>query len=180
MHLKSWINTITRHSVLLLTIFLSLSAKADNCQLVLTKHQKTVVEYSYLRGAAYDMSYSLAAISLQESSAGLRRLNIADPSAGAYHILLKTAVDILKVEDDLEKASLLSQLVYDDVLGATLALHVLTFYHKVHKGDWVKTWASYNAGNNHIKGLGYAMKVADWVGKLDGCLSDGIYIGVIR
>jgi hypothetical protein len=155
----------------LLLLLISFTASANTCQLKkeLDESQWSVVEYSYMRGLKHDMGYTLAAISFAESSAGKFRVNWKDPSFGAYHILIHTASKRLGVTESVDQVNLAVRLTHDDNVGATMALMELKYWHKRWDGDWTKTWASYNMGNNWSKGLPYAYKIKRIIGKLKGC-----------
>lgn len=135
----------------------------------LTPSQVKVIEYSYSRGQELDLGYTLAAISLVESRAGAERVNWSDPSFGAYHIYIHTAVKRLDITDKIQQVHLANQLTVDDELGATLALNELSYWNERWKGDWQKMVKSYNAGNTPSNGVAYMNKVKKYVKKLEGC-----------
>lgn len=118
---------------------------------IFTAKQKDVLQTAYDYGSEHGMGWSMAAIAWKESSAGKRMVNWSDPSFGVYHVLLKNAAHSKGFSSDLEPLraiSVAARLVYDHDYSAKESLKVLKFWNYQHEGDWIKTWASYNAGYN--------------------------------
>lgn len=134
--------------------------------------QKGRLEFAYNSGVDYDLGFTMAAIALQESSAGKYRLNLESKDLGLFQVNVKTASSILKVTNHYKKIELVERMIYDDVFTAKLSLHVLTYFKDYHKGDWKKTIQSYNAGFsiNNEDSLDYLDKVSSNVKMLQKCM----------
>lgn len=139
----------------------------------LSKKQLDVVRFSFEYGLEYDLGYSLAAIALQESNAGLWNINISDPSAGYYHVTLDKVLNIYGWQDNGFNRNRAAQLLIDvPPLAARLAVRELQFWYSYTRGSWLDTWASYNAGTRGrsvAAGRQYAEDIRYLIGKIQEC-----------
>lgn len=111
--------------------------------------QKSNLQRAYLAGQPYDYGYTLAAIAWQESSAGKFRLNVSSNDLGMYQINANTANRVMGVTNHYKKLELHQQLIYDDVLGAYIAISVLDHFRKdriLTKKVYDEILMSYNTG----------------------------------
>ncbi|ATN93446.1 hypothetical protein [Pseudoalteromonas phage J2-1_QLiu-2017] len=114
----------------------------------LTEAQKERLTFSYYHGKPDDLGYTLAAIALQESQAGVYRVRFdKHPDLGLYHINSKNVDRILALDSYWAKQRAYSQVITDDALGAYMALKVLKEFIKQHNDSWSKAVISYNQGN---------------------------------
>ena len=134
--------------------------------------QKGRLIYSYHQGQDLDLGYTLASIALIESSAGEYRLNPYSRDLGLYQVNIKTAVNVMGITNYYEKLELAEKLIYSDTLGSYIALDVLQYFYKYHKGDWKKMVQSYNEGFkiNSNKSINYLAKVSKSVTLLQQCM----------
>lgn len=139
----------------------------------LTEDQRHNIRLSVNRGVGDDLGLTLAAIALTESSAGIQRVNMRTKDFGLYAINYKTMKSIAGIQSDLMGAALAFKITYDDEYAARYALHVLRHFKKVHKGDWSKMVQSYNAGNQHWRGIWYLKKVKANIKIIRGCIDEG-------
>lgn len=146
-------------------------SQASHCALfeTLTASQQHVLQESYAGGAPLDLGFTLAAIALQESSAGNHRVNWGDPSFGVHHIYMKTAASTLEVQEGIPQVLLALRLAVDDDMNREMALGVLTYWRERHSGDWERMVMSYNAGNKFWNGRGYLTRISRHVRQLQQC-----------
>ena len=147
----------------LLIIFLTISIHAGE----FSKSQLQIMDKAKEFGKPYDLSESLRAIVLQESSAGVQRENYLSGCFGIGHIRLRTYLDRHKI-----KRTYKNQLRYkhiltnDDQVNLQAMVDELLFWLEVHDGNHLKAWASYYAGYNVKAGLSYARDIQDKIRKL--------------
>lgn len=132
--------------------------------------QRNTILRSYFRGEPYGFGYSLAAIAWKESMGGAVLVNANDPSFGVYHILLDTAAKREGIKGGFAKNQLAHRLVTDEDFAASHAIQELSFWQKKYKDDWLKIWASYNAGHKHQYGEEYAKDIQHKVKVIRTCL----------
>lgn len=132
----------------------------------LTLSQQERLEFAYDVGKHSNFGWTLSAIALKESSAGKFRLNLYSDDIGLFMINRTTAERTLKVTNYYKKLELHQQLIYDDQLGAYLAISVLKHFNKQHKGNWKKVIRSYNEGNSWWKNEKSAKKSLDYYNKV--------------
>lgn len=136
----------------------------------LTEPQIKTLHKSYQAGKAKDMAYSLAAIAWKESSAGRYMINLQDPSAGPFHITIDNAINYLKWDDTNFNRNRVAQMLIEDFhLSAEFAMINLQFWKDLHKDNWFRIWASYNAGYRWQNGEDYAHDIARKVQKIKLC-----------
>lgn len=159
----------------LLLVFLSVPyASAYQCPVLasegLSERQIGVIHKAFTVGKAKNMSYSLAAIVWKESSAGRYMINLQDPSAGAFHITINNALVYLKWKDtNFNRNRAAQMLIQDFQLSAEFAMINLTFWKDLHKDNWFRIWASYNAGYRWQNGESYATDISRKVQKIKLC-----------
>ena len=132
----------------------------------LTAKQLSNFKFSYTYGAKYQLGWTLAAISYKESSLGLHSINLADPSASQYHILLKSALKRHHIKDtSWNRSRMMEKLLYDRRFAAKEAIAELLYWkaYWIQKGYigkwlWIKMVGSYNGG--YYSNINYARKVA--------------------
>ncbi|MBU3014685.1 lytic transglycosylase domain-containing protein [Poseidonibacter lekithochrous] len=115
------------------------------------------------------MKYSLMAIAIKESSLGKYVINSKSEDYGLFQANIKTVLKRQKVKDNSFNRSIYAQKLINDVGFATAnAIIELKYWRKIHKGNWFKTWSSYNTGWNYNTkvGINYATNVFDIIKKL--------------
>lgn len=148
-----------------------------------SEEQWRVIESSFVYGYMDDLQYSLAAIAIVESSAGLMLENYRTMDFGVHQINIKTARTRLKawekagrdfgrynLDDDDD---LIELLITRHDINAALAIEELQFWLKS-RDTWFSAWASYNGGYYHNttreeRAVRYAAKVHHTINKLRTC-----------
>lgn len=158
-------------------------ADASQCEVDFSIDQIITMQKAYDYGQTYDYGYSLAAISWQESSAGLnlvggvnnvRNLNNVEYLAlGPFHNLLKTVKRREKCESVYCEQKIIARLITDFDYGAMHASLELNHWQAVHKSDWFKMWSSYYAGNKWQNGKDYATDITNKVRYIKKCIDLG-------
>lgn len=148
----------------------SLCTQYDN----LSPEQKYRLEYSYHYGYPDGLGYTLAAIALVESQAGLYKINTDTKDYGLHQINELTIFNTLGVTSYWKKKEIITKVVTDDSLSAYLAMSVLSHFQK-NTGSWKEMVMRYNIGNQNNtkalkKGLDYYSKVRDNVSMLKQCM----------
>lgn len=93
------------------------------------------------------MKYTLMALAIKESSIGKFMVNSKSNDYGLFQANIKTVLRRENLEDTYENREYLSnRLVYDVGYATANAIKEMDYWLKVHKNDWFKSWASYNAG----------------------------------
>lgn len=161
--------------LLITSLLFSLGCQAIDCSTYtkLSVDQKERLAFSFREGKTYNLGYTLAAIALSESSAGKYRLNIHSKDLGLYQVNYKTAQMELGITNHYKQLELHQKLIYDDQLGAYVAIKVLQHFDK---GNYKEMVMSYNEGyrwrkdkNSYKKALTYYNKVAYNVRMLKRC-----------
>ena len=132
----------------------------------LTPSQKKELKFSYNYGKKYDLGWTLAAISYVESSLGKHKINLADPSASSYHILIKSVLHREHIPDNSwNRSRMMEKLLNDRYYAASQAVAELLYWKSywVRRGCsgnwlWIKMVGSYNGG--YYSNIEYARKVA--------------------
>ena len=138
--------------IIWLILLLPLPALSLNCDTInqLSMIQKHNLSKSYSYGQPYELGYTLAAIALVESQAGKWRLNIKTGDVGLYQINYITAQNTLKIEGHYNQLAIHELLVYDDVLGAEIAIATLHHFRRnrvMTSAVWAEMIMSYNTGS---------------------------------
>lgn len=125
-------------------------------------------------GKPYGLSKTLIAIAKVESNFGQVKVNLQDPSCGVMMIHLKHFLKRYNIEDTPFKRNLACmQLIKNDELAIAEAVAILEFWKTKHCGkwgckaeEWLKVWASYNAGYrwDSKAGRAYALKIKQIIG----------------
>ena len=137
--------------LILLTLLTPVWASTGDDYESLTPKQKVLLQKAYEYGDEFNVGYSLAAIAWQESFIGEQvvYLNVQDPSAGLWHKHLVYALKAFEIEKSGLAINRMAQRLIDEMdFAASLALADVLYWNDIHKGNWSKTWASYNAGFN--------------------------------
>lgn len=101
-------------------------------------------------GVQYDLAYSLMAIAIKESSLGRYQVNVDSYDYGLYQANINTVVKRHEVANNSFNRNKLAMLLIKDFKFATSnAIAELMFWKSVHGENWLKIWASYNAGFNY-------------------------------
>lgn len=107
---------------------------------------KQIKEY----GQKYDLAYSLMAIAIKESSLGRYQVNVDSYDYGLYQANINTVVKRHEVTNNTFNRNKLAMLLIKDFKFATSnAIAELMFWKSVHGENWLRIWASYNAGFNY-------------------------------
>ena len=140
---------------------------------VLNDIQKNTLNFSYSYGNKYDLGYTLAAIALKESNAGLWNISIQDPSGSPYHVTLnKVLADKGWESNSFNKNKAMQTLVNDVEYAASLAIKEILFWKERSAGNWMNVWASYNVGGmgkDSSKGTSYANDIRDNIAQIKRC-----------
>lgn len=146
--------------------------------------QRHNLHFAYAQGKPHDLGYTLAAIALVESQAGKWRLNVRTNDLGLFQINATTAQNTLKVTHPYRQLELHQQLVYDDRLGAEIAIATLKHFQR-NREMTARTWREmvkgFNEGNRWKrdkvslkKAQRYADRVSDSVRVLKQC--EGLWL----
>ncbi len=131
-----------------------------------TPAQKQDFRFSYNYGKKYDLGWTLVGISYVESSLGKYKINLADPSASSYHILVKSVLRREHIPDNSwNRSRMIEKLLNNKYFAARQAISELLFWKSYwirqgYSGNWlwVRMVGSYNGG--HVSNIQYARKVA--------------------
>lgn len=167
-----------------LILLLPLPALSLNCDTIqqLNLIQKHNLSFAYSYGEPYDLGYTLAAIALTESNAGKWRLNVRTNDLGLFQVNATTAENTLKLERYYDKLKLHQDLIYNDRLGAEIAIATLEHF-RANRVMTSKVWSemimSYNEGYrwqrdklSRRKAEKYLTRVSGSVKILQKCKSD--------
>jgi hypothetical protein len=106
---------------------------------------KQIKEY----GQKYDLSYSLMAIAVKESSIGRYKVNVDSFDYGLYQANINTVIRRHNMKNSSSNRNKVAMMLINDFDFATSnAIAELVYWKKVHRGNWEKVWSSYNAGWN--------------------------------
>lgn len=101
-------------------------------------------------GQQYDLSYSLMAIAVKESSLGRYKVNVDSFDYGLYQANINTVIRRHQVKNSTFNRNRLAMMLINDFKFATSnAIAELVYWKGIHGNDWFKIWASYNAGFNY-------------------------------
>lgn len=158
---------LIRATALGVVLFSSVVNAHNRCDMF-SSEQLANLQYAYDYGSHFDHGWTLAAIIWRESSAGIKNINLRDPSYGPFHVHLKTAsrqcgFDWMEDQERAHKVSV--ELMNNFTYGAQHAIKVLDYWKKQHKGNYRKMVASYNAGYSWSSEAGQVY-VADIVKKI--------------
>jgi hypothetical protein len=150
-----------KYILISLTILLQLHSLSLSQQRVLAKANAF--------GKKYNLSYSLRAIILQESSAGLQRANYLSGCFGVGHIRLRTYLDRHNLSKSYKsQVKYMKLLMHNDYVNMRAMVDELHFWLKVHNGNYYKAYASYFAGQKWEKGVEYAKAIQSKINQLKG------------
>ncbi|AIA64828.1 hypothetical protein AVV44_gp029 [Cronobacter phage S13] len=130
------------------------AVSAEQCEF--SKEQVEVLRYAYNRGKEHDLSWTLAAIAWQESSAGVKLKNPKADSYGIFGNLLTTVEARLKDQEfannlsrvPLNRKQTVLLLQHDWEFASEFAIAELEYWKRRHNGNYRKAVASYFGGNN--------------------------------
>lgn len=115
------------------------------------------------------MKYTLMALAIKESSIGRYVINSKSHDYGLFQANIKTVLSRQKIKDNSLNRSIYAKKLINDVGFATAnAIIELQYWQKVHKGNWGKTWSSYNTGWKYKSntGIKYATSIFEIIKKL--------------
>lgn len=124
---------------------------ASNCERYenLSTQQKGFLRLAHFYGSEYDLQWTLPAIALRESNAGEWRVNLQN-DYGLFQINIDTAARHLGLDNRYRKIEVAQRLIYDDELGASLAISILDYFRRnrdmSHGSVWREMIMSYRAG----------------------------------
>ena len=151
-------------------VLFSLNAYAVNFKSTyLTKGDLIKLKKIRTYGDKYDLSFSLMAIAVKESSIGRYKINVDSYDYGLYQANINTVVRRHKMKNNSLNRNKLAMLLVNDFDFATSnAIAELVYWKKVHKGNWNKVWSSYNAGFNYdsTRGKKYSKDIAKIIQEL--------------
>lgn len=113
-----------------------------------TKEQYVTLIKSYLWGEAFGLGNTLAAIAWTESCMGLYKINLQDPSAGAYH---NAVTSVMARHPEIKNNSytqnvMAQMLIKNDKFAAIEALLELTFW----ESYYIANPKAYTSKNNSL------------------------------
>ncbi len=113
-----------------------------------SKAQRENIIYAYTFGAPKGLGYTLAAIAWQESCGGAYMLNFSDPSAGLYHAHIPIVIkNYFNSKDSSFNRNVVGQILINDItFSSKVALDMILYWYKYHKGNYKNTIKSYNKG----------------------------------
>lgn len=150
------------------------------------KQQKFLFE---IHKMSMDTKYewTLVAIAWQETLAGEALINVFDggmgnASCGPYHNMLSSVFRRHKewVPTKFNVNRVCSKLITDWRFSTKEAVAELDYWYKVRNGNWLKIWASYNAGTPK-NGMKYAYKIRHKIRvlrKIVGTQWDGMFVHI--
>jgi len=123
----------------------------------MSKKQKIMLQKTYDRGSKFNAGFTLAAIYWKESQAGLYRINVYDPSCGAFHNNLNSVFARHDYKNTKFKKNIICQKLIDSYdFSLAEATAEIEYWKEVHENNWYLIWSSYNAGWNTKAGAKYA------------------------
>jgi len=143
---------LMKSSISLLFLLLTATANAQSLSYQfnhLSAKQITVLKQACRQGIADNLCLSLAAIAWQESDFGKYNINLQDPSAGWYHIRIRTALARITphIRNTAFNRNRVAQwLINDPNLAGSLAIAELKYWLHYWHGNYFKAWGSYNGG----------------------------------
>ena len=144
---------------------------AKECEI--TERQREVINFSFEYGLKQDLQYSLAAIAIKESAAGLWNVNIKGQAGGYYHVTVDKVIRHFGWEDNpFNRNRALQHLLDDKELAAQLAVAELNYWKGRRGEDWNSVWASYNVGyigKKSSTGREYASDIAKIIKQIKQC-----------
>jgi len=115
----------------------------------LTPMQFEVMQDSFNKGSVFNLSWTMTAIAWQESNFGENRVGRTTPDYGVYQININTFKkrysDIIKKHKHSDKL-IIKMLKYNDALNFSASVTEVQYWLSVYKGNYYKTWSSYNGG----------------------------------
>lgn len=131
---------------ILLTLLLSISFLYSN-SLKLSKHDLMILKKISTLTDNPMMKYTLMALAIKESSIGKNMINHRTQDYGLFQANIKTVLSRQNKKDTKRNRVIFARKLVEDVAFSTAnAVVELDYWQKVHKGNWAKTWASYNTG----------------------------------
>ncbi|BAK74575.1 MAG: transglycosylase SLT domain-containing protein [Arcobacter sp.] len=148
--------------LLIHTFCFSNSLGLTNVDLIILKKIKSLTDNTM-------MKYTLMAIAIKESSIGKKQINDFSNDYGLFQSNIKSVMKRQRVEDNYYNRKYFANKLLKDVAFSTAnAIVEIDYWRKVHKENWVRVWASYNAGWRYSSTTGvlYADSIFDIIKKL--------------
>lgn len=178
--------------ILFILMFVSLPAlgKLNQCEY---RKQFSTEQWETVRAVWYasyptNFKYTVAAVAINESSAGKFLVNHKTKDYGIFQINIKTAMKRLKrwVDNgrdfspyDVTKENDVKDMLISDYesIGVSLALEELGYWYNQRNGQWKHVWASYNGGyfvktEREKRAMKYSQKIHKTVNQLKTCYVD--------
>ena len=112
--------------------------------------QLEAMKFGYNAAARYDLSYSVAAIIMEESQAGKQLLNLTG-DYGLMGINIKYYLkDLGLVNNKYNEIEVATKLIRSDALNIHVGIDKLRYWLKKSKGNFKKAWGMYNGGYGYI------------------------------
>jgi len=135
----------------------------------LSSTQQEVVLWAFEKGLPSNLGYTMAAIAMHESYAGIVVLNLNDPSFGIFHNLITSVLTREGLSNtSCNRNRTASKLILDRDYAASQALAELLHWKKRYKDNWSKTVMSYNAGTKYLNGKNYLIHIRANIALLKG------------
>lgn len=120
-------------------------------------NQIETLRFVFNASRAFDLSYTMTAICMEESMAGKYLFNLT----GDYGIVGINVKSYLKnnkkSHDYYSTIALASKLMKNDAYDLRLGIEIFRYWLKYHHKDYIKAWASYNGG--YRKNYYYANRI---------------------
>jgi len=109
-------------------------------------NQLDIMEFVYQASRSDDLSYTMAAVCMEESTAGKYIFNLTG-DYGIVGINIKSYMRNNRIKVNLySKVALATKLMRNDAYALHIGLTLMKYWVKRYKGDYVKAWGSYNGG----------------------------------
>ncbi len=112
--------------------------------------QKATLQQAYYAGVADDVGWSMASIAWKESMIQNETIpiNLQDPSCGVFHNNVNSVMERhTELRDTgFNRNRICARLINDFDFASKEAISELKFWLRYYKGNFYKSWGSYNAG----------------------------------
>jgi len=150
---------------LLLLLFLIKGVYADEYT-IMSNNQKDIIQYAYIYGMKYDLSWTLAAIAFIESKGGKYQISVDGHDYGVMQINIKSALAREGLKDTpFMRSKLATRLITDMDYCLEHAVAEIQFWQNRYGADrYSRVWGSYNGGHKGNKS--YAKKIIKTIAML--------------
>jgi hypothetical protein len=109
--------------------------------------QKNNILMAYTKSKEFDLGYTMAAIMWQESLGGKYKVNLQDPSCGAFHNNINTIMARHSIENTSFNRNRICQMLIDNTdIALAEAITEIQYWLHERNGSFIEAWASYNGG----------------------------------